>query len=113
MSFNKYSTLHGRLLNGARVQGCPMSHRRAHVRIVGQPVAEGRVTIESSKMTFIVRLTRDKAGRITGIVEQVRTGLKVRVEGLDAVSSAIGEMISARGHTTSTTRLKQEVRDDA
>ena len=44
-------------------------------------------------MTFVVRLTRDKVGRITGVIEQVRTGLKARVEGLDAVGKAIGEMI--------------------
>ena len=48
-------------------------------------------------MTFVVRLTRDKVGRITGVVEQVKTGLKARVEGLDAVGRAIGEMIASRG----------------
>jgi hypothetical protein len=36
-------------------------------------------------MTFVVRLTRDKVGHVTGVVEQVKTGLKTRVEGLDAV----------------------------
>lgn len=34
-------------------------------------------------MTFVVRLTRDKAGRVTAVVEQVRTGLKTRVEGVE------------------------------
>jgi hypothetical protein len=48
-------------------------------------------------MTFVVRLTRDEAGRITGVVEQVKTGLKARVEGLDAVGRAIGEMIAPPG----------------
>ena len=48
-------------------------------------------------MTFVVRLIRDKVGRLTGVVEQVRTGLKVRVEGLDAVGRAIGEMIASQG----------------
>jgi hypothetical protein len=48
-------------------------------------------------MTFIVRLTRDKAGRITGVVEKVKTGRKARVEGLDAVGRAIGEMIASAG----------------
>jgi hypothetical protein len=56
-----------------------------------------RVAIEGSGMTFVVRLTRDKVGRITGVVEQVRTGLKARVEGLDAVGRAIGEMIAPPG----------------
>jgi hypothetical protein len=50
--------------------------------------------IESSRMTFVVRLTRDEVGRITGVVEQVKTGRKARVEGLDAVGRAIGEMIA-------------------
>jgi hypothetical protein len=48
-------------------------------------------------MTFVVRLTRDKVGRITGVVEKVKTGRKVRVEGLDAMSRAIGEMIASPG----------------
>ena len=48
-------------------------------------------------MTFVVRLTRDKVGHITGVVEQVKTGLKARVEGLDAVGRAIGEMIAPPG----------------
>jgi len=48
-------------------------------------------------MTFVVRLTRDEVGRITGVVEQVKTGLKARVEGLDAVGRAIGEMIAPSG----------------
>ena len=48
-------------------------------------------------MTFVVRLTRDEVGRITGVVEQVKTGLKARVEGLEAVGRAIGEMIAPSG----------------
>jgi len=51
-------------------------------------------------MTFVVRLTRDEVGRITGVIEQVRTGLKARVEGLDAVGKAIGEMIEPPGTDT-------------
>ena len=48
-------------------------------------------------MTFVVRLTRDRAGRITGVVEQVKTGRKARVEGLDAVGRAIAKMIDSPG----------------
>lgn len=48
-------------------------------------------------MTFVVRLTRDEVGRITGVIEQVKTGLKMRVESLDAVGRAIGEMIDSAG----------------
>jgi hypothetical protein len=46
-------------------------------------------------MTFVVRLTLDKVRRITGVVEKVKTGRKARVDGLDAVSRAIGEMIAS------------------
>jgi hypothetical protein len=56
-----------------------------------------RGAIDGSGMTFVVRLTCDKVGRITGVVEQVKTGLKARVEGLDAVGRAIGEMIAPPG----------------
>jgi hypothetical protein len=76
-----------------------MSSRRApHPPRGRQKVAEGRVAIEGSMMmTFVVRLTRDKVGRITGVVEKVKTGRKARVEGLDAVSRAIAEMIASPG----------------
>jgi hypothetical protein len=43
-----------------------------------------RVAIEGSGMTFVVRLARDKVGRITGVVEQVRTGRVWRVWTLSA-----------------------------
>ncbi|HKA54926.1 MAG TPA: hypothetical protein VKJ47_14815 [Candidatus Binatia bacterium] len=56
-----------------------------------------KVAIEVSRMTFVVRLAHDQVGRITGVVEQVKTGLKVRVEGLDAVGQAIGEMMAPPG----------------
>ena len=58
---------------------------------------EWSVAMEGSKMTFVVRLTRDEVGRITGVVEEVKTGLKVRVEGLDAIGRALGEMILLPG----------------
>jgi hypothetical protein len=56
-----------------------------------------RGAIEGSMMTFVVRLTRDNAGRVTGVVEQVKTELKARVDGLEAVGRAIGEMIAPPG----------------
>jgi hypothetical protein len=58
---------------------------------------ERRVAIESLMMTFVVRLNRDRAGCITAVVERVKTGLKTRVEGLDAIGRAIGEMIGPPG----------------
>jgi len=70
------------------------------------------VAIEGSKMTFVVRLTRDEFGRITGVVEQVKTGLKVRVEGLNAVGQAIGGMLMSSGTDQGQSPLYED-RDDA
>jgi hypothetical protein len=46
-------------------------------------------------MTFVVRLSRDEAGRVTGIVERVRTGEKERFEGLAAIATSIARMVEA------------------
>lgn len=46
-------------------------------------------------MTFIVRITRDEAGRLTGVVERVRTGEKARFDGLDGIAAAIARMVAA------------------
>lgn len=40
-------------------------------------------------MTFVVRVTVDEAGRMSGIVERVRTGEKERFEGVEAIGSLI------------------------
>ena len=56
-----------------------------------------RVAIEGSVTIFVVRLTRDAVGRITGVVERVKTGQKMRVEGVEAVARAIEEMIAGPG----------------
>jgi hypothetical protein len=45
-------------------------------------------------VTFILRLSRDETGRITGIVERVRTGEKERVEALDALPRVIDRMVA-------------------
>lgn len=46
-------------------------------------------------MTFVVRLSRDEAGRVTGIVERVRTGEKARFEGVAAIATVIARMAEA------------------
>ncbi|MGH7266945.1 MAG: hypothetical protein ACREMB_19155 [Candidatus Rokuibacteriota bacterium] len=46
-------------------------------------------------MTFIVRLSRDEAGRVAGIVERVRTGEKERFEGVAAIATSIARMVEA------------------
>jgi hypothetical protein len=44
-------------------------------------------------MTFVVRLSRDAAGQVTGIVERVRTGEKERFEGVAAIATLIARMV--------------------
>jgi len=51
-------------------------------------------------VTFILRLVRDEAGRVTGIVERVRTREKERFEGLGAVPSLLARMLRSDDHTT-------------
>lgn len=42
---------------------------------------------------FVVRLSRSDGGRLTGVVERVRTGEKVRFQELDALGSVIAGML--------------------
>jgi hypothetical protein len=46
-------------------------------------------------MTFVVRLSRDEAGRVTGIVERVRTGEKERFDSVHAIATVIARMVDA------------------
>ncbi len=46
-------------------------------------------------MTFVVRLSLDEAGRVTGIVERVRIGEKERFEGVAAIATLIARMVEA------------------
>jgi hypothetical protein len=48
-------------------------------------------------VTFVVRISRDDAGRVTGVVERVRTGQKERVESFAAIATVIARMVEA-GH---------------
>jgi len=57
-------------------------------------------------MTFVVRLSRDEAGRVSGIVERVRTGEKARFEALDVLIEVIGRMV-ARDTTSGEAREEQ------
>jgi hypothetical protein len=45
-------------------------------------------------MTFVVRLSRDASGRVSGIVERVRTGEKARFDALDILAEVIGRMVA-------------------
>jgi len=55
------------------------------------------VTEEGTRLhhaTFIVRLDRDDRGRITGVVERVRTGEKTWVESLGRVGEILAAMLA-------------------
>jgi hypothetical protein len=48
--------------------------------------------------TIIVRVRRDDAGRLSGVVERVRTGEKLRFHGLETVGRAVATLLeSAQG----------------
>jgi hypothetical protein len=55
------------------------------------------MTTESSRtvVTFIVRASRDSAGRVRGVVERVRTGAKARFSGADGVGMLIERMLDS------------------
>lgn len=43
--------------------------------------------------TFIVRVSHDSAGTISGVVEWVRTGEKIRVHGFAAIAEVIAGFV--------------------
>ena len=49
----------------------------------------------SAPNTFIVRVTPDKTGGVTGVVEQVRTGRKERVQSVADISRVIAAMVAS------------------
>jgi len=46
------------------------------------------------RAVFIVRLDRDPLGRVSGVVERVRTGEKARVDTLADVGSLLAAMLA-------------------
>lgn len=49
---------------------------------------------EQHSATFIVRLARDPTGRLTGVVERVRTGEKERVAAVEEIGSILAAMLA-------------------
>ncbi|MGH7315069.1 MAG: hypothetical protein ACRELW_03110 [Candidatus Rokuibacteriota bacterium] len=47
-------------------------------------------------LTFIVRVSRDRAGRLRGIVERARTGEKWRFEDSQAIGRLVERMVAGR-----------------
>jgi hypothetical protein len=50
--------------------------------------------VPSDRAVFILRLERDALGRVTGVVERVRTGEKARVETLADVGPVLAAMLA-------------------
>jgi hypothetical protein len=46
------------------------------------------------RAVFIVRLEDDDLGRLTGVVERVRTGAKARIDGLDGLGDVLAAMLA-------------------
>ncbi len=46
------------------------------------------------RITFIVRLSRQPSGKVTGVVERVRTGEKVPVVAVEEVGAILAEMLA-------------------
>jgi hypothetical protein len=44
--------------------------------------------------TLIVRIQQDDAGQMSGVVERVRTGEKVRFHGLETLGRAVAALLS-------------------
>jgi hypothetical protein len=44
--------------------------------------------------TLIVRIRQDDAGQLSGVVERVKTGEKVRFHGLETLSRAVASLLS-------------------
>jgi hypothetical protein len=66
-----------------------MSQARDESRVRTRPGTRG-----SHPAVFILRLERDRRGRVSGVVERVRTGEKARVEDLARVGSLLAAMLA-------------------
>jgi hypothetical protein len=60
------------------------------------PTQEEAAMVEAEDLqraTFIVRVDRDAAGGVTGVVERVRTGEKTRVQAISDVGRILAAML--------------------
>lgn len=55
------------------------------------------VTDVVAPATFIVRVWRDAAGRLNGVVERVATGEKARFQGAEAMAALVQQMAPKTG----------------
>jgi hypothetical protein len=56
-------------------------------------------------MSFILRLSVDNLGRVTGIVERAKTGEKQQVHGIQAIGPVIERMLKADENKVARGRL--------
>lgn len=82
--------------------GAPDSGREGtHVERAARDTAGGRAGGADGGakeyVSFVVRLTRNDTGQVSGVVERVKTGEKVRFDGVDDVCRVIARMIGEEG----------------
>lgn len=65
---------------------CRRRFANASQAIVG---AMGVVESEAHRAVFIVRMNWDPGGQVTGVLERVRTGERVRIDGLADMGRAV------------------------
>jgi hypothetical protein len=53
----------------------------------------GDAEAAETRLTFVLRLVRDRAGGLSGVLERVRTGEKVRLDGLGGIAAALSAML--------------------
>jgi len=66
----------------------------------GQRNDESTMTAEQSlqgprRSSFVVRIDRDDEGKVSGVIERVRTGEKEPFRGLEAIGGVIARMVEA------------------
>ena len=62
-------------------------------RAVGTDDRDGRTDEPAVFATFIVRISQDRAGGVSGVVESVRTGERVRFTRFHEINDVIARMV--------------------
>ena len=71
-----------------------MEDTERHDRIRFSRLPELRSQRPATTLSFVVRLTVEPTGEVTGVVERVATGEKVRFVGCDGVSAVIATLLA-------------------
>jgi hypothetical protein len=73
----------------------PPTRRQAVTEEYGEGMGNGPAAFA----TFIVRVAQDRAGTVSGVVEWVRTGEKIRFHGLAAITEVIARVMECGRRT--------------